>query len=303
VPTIAAVQTAPTQGKVMPINVTGHVRYGTTGIDNFEGGWGNDVFYMTADGFVTDTINGGAGADTVDYSAAHVKVKITLTDAPTKAGQSGGTVEADFTTTSHNYVTGASTSFHHHQVLANLTSIENATGSSSNDILTGNSASNVLKGGAGDDVIDGRGGNDTIYSGLGRDIMTGGAGADTFVFTDYRDSGLTFIPLSGGGFNAVDHGIDAIQDFVTGVDKIDLRQMDANTTQSGDQAFHLVNQFTGHAGELRVFLGTDADPQNPVNEGFFLLEGDVNGDGIGDFQLFALVNDLGIVNPATDFLL
>jgi Ca2+-binding RTX toxin-like protein len=288
----------------MPINVTGSVRYGTTGIDNFGPGLGNDVYYMTADGYVTDSINGGAGADTVDYSAAHVAVKITLTDAPMKGGlSSGGTVEADFTTTSHNYVTGTSTTFTHHQVLANLTSIENATGSDFNDLLTGNSANNILKGGAGNDVIDGRGGNDTIYSGLGADSLTGGNGQDTFVFTDYRDSGTTFIPLSGGGFNAVNHGIDTIQDFVTGVDKIDLSQIDADTTHSGNQAFHIVDQLTGHAGELRVVLGTDVDTQNPVNEGFFMLEGDVNGDGIGDFQLFALVNDIGVVNLATDFLL
>jgi serralysin len=304
VATIAAAHIALySRGKTMPINVVGSVRYGTTGIDNVGPGFGNDVYYMTADGYVTDTINGGAGADTVDYSASEVAVKITLTDASMKGGQSGGTAEADFTTTSYNYVTGAATSFNHHQILANLTSIENATGSDFNDILTGNSASNVLKGGAGNDVINGRGGNDTIWSGLGADTLTGGNGQDNFVFTDYRDSGITFIPLSGGGFNAVNHGIDTIQDFVTGVDKIDLSQIDADTTHSGNQAFHIVDQLTGHAGELRVFLGTDVDTQNPVNEGWFFLEGDVNGDGIGDFQLYALVNDLGFVDPVTDFLL
>ena len=55
----------------MPINVIGTVRYGTTGIDNFEGGSGNDVFHMTAEDYVTDNINGGGGADTVDYSASY----------------------------------------------------------------------------------------------------------------------------------------------------------------------------------------------------------------------------------------
>ena len=159
-------------------------------IDNFEGGSGNDVFHMTAEDYVTDNINGGGGADTVDYSASEVGVKITLTDAPVKGGlPTGEIVEADFTTVAYNYVTHTFTSSTHHQVVANLTSIENATGSDFDDILTGNSANNVLKGGAGDDVIDGRGGNDTIYSGLGADTLWGGAGQDTFVFTDYREFG------------------------------------------------------------------------------------------------------------------
>ena len=288
----------------MPIIVTGSVRYGTTGIDNFEGGSWNDVFRMTADDYVTDNINGGSGTDTVDYSASAVGVKITLTNAPVKGGLStGGTVEADFTTATYNYLTHTSISFTHHQVVANLTSIENATGSDFNDILTGNSANNVLKGGAGADVIDGRGGNDTIYSGLGADMFWGGGGQDTFVFTDYRDSGVTHTQLSGGGFNAVNHGIDTIKDFQTGTDKIDLSQIDADTTLSGNQAFHFVDQLTGHAGELRVFLGTSVDSQNPVNENWFKLQGDVDGDGIADFELNAMVNDLSIVNPITDFLL
>jgi serralysin len=288
----------------MAINVTGTVRYGTTGSDNFEGGSWNDVFHMTADDYVTDNINGGAGTDTVDYTASQVGVRITLTDAPLKGGlPTGGTVEADFVKVFYNYSTHTSTSITHHQVVANLTSIENATGSNFNDVLTGNSANNVLKGDAGDDVIDGRGGNDTIYSGLGVDALTGGEGQDTFVFTDYRDSGVTYTPLSGGGYNAVNHGIDTIQDFKTGVDKIDLSQIDADTTHSGNQAFHIVDQLTGHAGELRVFLGTSVDSQDPVNEGWFMLEGDVNGDGNADFQLFAVVTDLRFVNPATDFLL
>jgi Ca2+-binding RTX toxin-like protein len=235
---------------------------------------------------------------------SEVGAKITLTDAPVKGGlPTGGIVEADFTTVAYNYVTHTFTSSTHHQVVANLTSIENATGSDFDDSLTGNSANNVLKGGAGDDVIDGRGGNDTIYSGLGADTLWGGAGQDTFVFTDYRDSGVTYTPRSDGGFNVVNHGIDTIKDFQTGTDKIDLSQIDADTTHSGNQAFHIVDQLTGHAGELRVFLGTSVDSQDPVNEAWFMLQGDVNGDGNPDFQLVAMVNDLSIVNPTTDFIL
>ena len=77
----------------------------------------------------------------------------------------------------YNFTTHAYTFSNHHQVVANLTSIENATGSNFNDVLKGNSADNVLKGGAGDDVIDGGDGNDTIYSGLGAGMLSGAMSA------------------------------------------------------------------------------------------------------------------------------
>jgi hypothetical protein len=64
-----------------------------------------------------------------------------------------------------------------------------------------------------------------------------------------------------------------------------------------------VDQLTGHAGELRLLLGTSLDLQNPRDEGFFILQGDINGDGNPDFEVHALVNDIGIVNSTTDFLL
>ena len=288
----------------MAINVIGRVYFGTTGQDTLEGSSGSDTFHMTANDYVTDTIIGGAGSDTVDYSPSQVGVKITLTDPPLKGGlPSGGTVEADFLKLAYDPSTHTIKSSTHHQVVANLTSIENATGSNFNDTLTGNSSGNVLKGGAGDDVIDGRGGNDVIYSGLGADTLTGGLGSDTFVFTDYRDSGITSVPLSGGGYNTVNHGLDTIMDFLSGVDKIDLSQMDADITRDGNQAFHIVDQLSGHAGELRVFLGTDYDSHDPIDEGFFILQGDVDGDGNVDFQLTAQTQSIDIVHPATDFLL
>jgi hypothetical protein len=36
---------------------------------------------------------------------------------------------------------------------------------------------------------------------------------------------------------------------------IDLSAIDANSTKAGNQAFHMVDHFTGHAGELRVSTG------------------------------------------------
>jgi Ca2+-binding RTX toxin-like protein len=180
---------------VMAINVIGRV-YGTSGSDNLTGGSLDDMFYMTANDWVTDYINGGGGTDTVNYSTSQVGVKITLTDA-VKGGVTGGVVEADFIYSLYPYYSG------HHQVVAHLTSIENAIGTGFRDTLIGNAGDNVLKGLAGNDVINGGGGNDSIFSGTGEDTLTGGSGFDTFVFTDFKDSGQKAVPLSGGGYNTI----------------------------------------------------------------------------------------------------
>ena len=63
----------------MAVFPTGEAFYGTSGVDTFKGGVGSDIFHMTADNFVTDSINGDFGADTVDYGASSVGVTITLT--------------------------------------------------------------------------------------------------------------------------------------------------------------------------------------------------------------------------------
>ena len=166
----------------MTINVTGRDFTGTTDADHLTGGSWNDVFHMTADNWVTDLVDGGAGNDTIDYSLSQVGVDITLTDPLNARSASGGTVVADFSTSTYNALTGTTITFNHIQTVAELTSIENATGSNHDDVLRGNSGDNVLSGLAGNDVIDGGAGNDTIIGGYGTDTLTGGAGSDTFVF-------------------------------------------------------------------------------------------------------------------------
>lgn len=73
-----------------------------------------------------------------------------------------------------------------------------------------------------------------------------------------------------------------IEGFFAGEDIIDLTAIDANTTVSGNQAFALIQgvQFSGTAAELLIREDTDADGRDLT-----LIEGDVNGDGVADFQL------------------
>ena len=121
---------------------------------------------------------------------------------------------------------------------------------------TGNTLANILIGNAGANVITG---------GLGADTLTGGAGADTFVLASLTDSKV------GIG------GRDIITDFLSGIDKISFSGIDANTAVTGDQAFAFIgtSAFSGAAGQLRYGLVS----------GYTVVEGDVNGDMVADFQL------------------
>jgi serralysin len=146
--------------------------------------------------------------------------------------------------------------------------IEKAIGGSGSDVIKGNLGSNSLQGRSGHDKLYGREGNDALNGGSGndkligqsgRDVLTGGSGADTFVFSGTGDS----------------YGSekDVIRDFRSRIDHIDLRRIDANANQGGNQAFTFIdhNSFSSRAGELRYAGG--------------IVAGDVNGDGITDFEI------------------
>lgn len=144
-------------------------------------------------------------------------------------------------------------------------------GGDGNDELRGSSGADVLNGGDGDDLLIGGGGT-------GADTMTGGSGADNFRIGYYE---------TGTGADA-----DRITDFQTGTDVIDISGWDANTGVGGDQAFSFIGSsaFSGTAGELRA----------AVSGGDTVIEGDINGDSVADFQIL-LTGNIAIVS--TDFVL
>jgi Ca2+-binding RTX toxin-like protein len=78
-------------------------------------------------------------------------------------------------------------------------------GYAGNDTLIGGNGTDFLVGSAGDDLLDGGNGSDTLRGGLGNDTLTGGNGQDIFVF-------------------ASGEGIDTINDFQLGTDKIGLTE-------------------------------------------------------------------------------
>lgn len=176
--------------------------YGRAGNDNISGGDGDDVIYEIYGG--TDTIDGGAGIDTLDYSGLS-SYRLTL-------NLQTGTQSDNYSTPSNDTITG----------------IENVIGGSGNDTITGNNDANMLKGNSGNDVLYGQGGNDTlkgdagtdtlrgddgndlIYGGSGLDTMYGGLGADSFVFE------------AASAFS----NVDVIKDFSTSQgDKLDIKDL------------------------------------------------------------------------------
>lgn len=148
-------------------------------------------------------------------------------------------------------------------------------GGGAHDILRGGPGHDLLVGGGGNDTLRGSGGNDSLNGGPGRDLLGGGAGADTFHFGSLKHS-------------LVGARRDKISDFShRDGDIIDLRRIDADTDTPGNQAFKFIGAQKFHKvdGELRY--------KNHI------LQGDVNGDGKADFQIYVNVGKLQV----DDFLL
>ncbi len=136
------------------------------------------------------------------------------------------------------------------------------------DTITGGAGADALNGAAGNDLLKGGGGADNLTGGAGSDTVTGGTGADTFVFGALSE----FAPAGQE---------DLITDFSRADgDRIRLSGVDANANVTGDQAFGWLGTgaFTGVAGQLH-YAASGAD---------LIVSGDVNGDGLPDFQFKVL---------------
>ncbi|MEQ9622316.1 calcium-binding protein [Coleofasciculus chthonoplastes] len=86
-------------------------------------------------------------------------------------------------------------------------------GNSGNDRLYGNSGNDRLHGGPGNDRLHGGVGNDTLYGDVGNDRLHGGSGNDRLV-GGFGDDEFAFYSKN--------EGIDRIEDFTVGSDKIQV---------------------------------------------------------------------------------
>lgn len=155
--------------------------------------------------------------------------------------------------------------------------IENAVGGTGDDSLRGNAAGNCLEGGAGRDVLIGMGGRDLLIGGTGSDVFRFDEGDSTPGAADQLCRGGGAVAFEGPGLGRGD--------------VIDLRDIDANSARTGDQAF----VFGGH-GQGHLWL-EDAGQATWVR-------GNTDGDAAPEFELAIL--DRGVragAYLAVDFLL
>ena len=153
-------------------------------------------------------------------------------------------------------------------------------GTERQDIMRGTSHAETMYGKGGIDVITASDGNDKLIGGKDKDWLSGQGGNDLFVYASIGET-------RAGSANR-----DVICDWGFGKDRIDLRQIDASSVFSGNQAFKWIGShgFNGKASELRYHR------EGSVT----IVDGDINGDGTADFQI-QLNGKIAL--KATDFLL
>src|SRR5437870_4232578 len=131
--------------------------------------------------------------------------------------------------------------------------------------VKGGSGADYFDGGAGDDTLIGCDGNDSLLGGFDNDVLDGGFGNDLLK----GDAGADWFY-----FDRVTDSTNSQADLITDLenqDRIVLRHIDANVNVCGNQAFHLADVFTHHAGELVLTYDSAT--------GRTAIQGDVDGDG------------------------
>jgi subtilisin-like proprotein convertase family protein len=233
---------------------------GGAGIDRMVGGTGNDRYAVDSR---SDRIveRAGQGTDTVSSTVSF------------KLGAGIETLVLEGSKALHGAGNGLGNTITGNRA-ANLLD-----GEAGNDVLKGDKGADRLLGGSGADWLLGGFGNDTITGGAGRDRLVGGSGRDTFDFNTSRETGRG--PAA-----------DVISDFRHGVDRIDLKTIDANSHRAGNQAFRFIgdDEFSGVEGQLRFEKRAHTTT----------VSADINGDGRADLEI-VLVGRHNL--SAGDFLL
>ena len=249
--------------------------YGGQGNDSLTGGDGDDGFYFGPGGFTSlDTIAGRAGTN--DQIGLDGDYTITL------GGNFTGIevialLHGPAATPNHFNITAADSLVAAGQTMTIF-------GLQVETSITFNGAGELdgafkIYGGTNADTLTGSHGADWIFGGGGADQLSGGQGNDIFYYDDVSQSTAA--------------AADNILDFTSG-DKIDLNAIDAIAGGANDPfSFVGAAAFSNHAGELRA-----------VNTGGnnWLIQGDVNGDGVADFQLNLTTGDAHAIT-AGDFTL
>ncbi len=264
---------------------------GNAGNDALVGNGGDDIL---VGGAGTDSLTGGAGADTfafaalgdsavgsardiiADFQQGSDKIDLSALGAATFIGSgaftgtAGELRAASFAGTTIVELDSNGDGLADFQVeLASSVALDSrdfvdlaGNGGNSADVLYGTSGRDTIDGFAGNDTIFGLGGDDVIGGGLGDDLLVGGLGRDQLSggagYDQFRFDGLADSPAGAA---------DRIVDFQSGFDRIDLGALDLTYSER--------SKFSGLDGEMHVIRTHD----------YTMIEADLNGDRIADFQI------------------
>jgi VCBS repeat-containing protein len=231
---------------VVKIGTAGNDRLtGTAGADDLRGLGGADTLLGNGG---NDVLDGGAGADSLLGGAGDDRV---IHDAADRLSDGGaGLLDVLVVSGGTKVNLGASDQVTGDKGTTTGFESVDASAALTSVTLRGGAGMNALAGGLGDDLLQG---------GRGADALTGGAGVDRFVFTAVADS------AAGAA--------DQISDFTSGSDRLDLTAIDAIAGGTKNAFSFIGGAAFSAAGQLRYDQATG------------LLEGDVTGDGVADFQL------------------
>jgi Ca2+-binding RTX toxin-like protein len=249
---------------------------GTAGNDSLYGAGGDDILYGGYNGAGDDTLDGGSGTDTADYSGVASSVFVNLEKG-----------------TAHGSAVGYDT----------LYNIEAVVGGAGNDIILGREADffgyrgdDVLAGGGGGDNLYGQSGNDTLYGGTGIDVLNGGDGNDKLLggadidflrgdagndalYGEGGDDRLYGDPGSdtldgGAGFDTADYSQIAGYDHGTFVTGVELWRSGGTVFDSPEAYDTLLNIERVVGSPFEDFIQGDRLGVNTAN----LIEGGDGGD-------------------------
>ncbi|WP_210526915.1 M10 family metallopeptidase C-terminal domain-containing protein [Rubellimicrobium arenae] len=150
------------------------------------------------------------------------------------------------------------------------------------ELLFGRGGSDTVEANGGDDIVYGGNGNDTLYGGRGDDVLRGGDGRDRLV----GDGGLDH--LFGGKDRDQDVFVfedrfdsrpgptrDVLHEFTRGIDRIDLRPLDARLDVGSNDVF----AWSGRTAAAHSVWWEERG--NGV-----VLRADVTGDNAADFAIY-----------------
>lgn len=256
------------------------VLLGNSGYDRLDGGVGDDAVNGGDDDDVLlgnlglDRLDGGAGDDTLNGGAGNDLLlgNLGFDRLDGGAGNDGlnGGADDDL-------------------LLGNL-GLDRLDGGLGNDTLNGGANNDMLLGQAGNDFLLGAAGSDVLRGGDGADILVGNQGTDMLVGGTGIDRFRFNTPTA---FNRSVIGIDVVQDFVKGQDKIDLsRATFGGITQVTFASVNDLQQAQLSNATFTYIRGTGAL--------FYNQNGRTQGFGTGG-QFVDLTNGLALA--AQDFVL